>query len=158
MTTLQGKSLLAGQTGATGGAVFQAINPSTGEKFAPDFHEASLAEVDAALNAAAAAFEIYRLQSPETRAKLLDAIAAEIEALGDTLLQRAHAESGLPLARLTGERARTCGQLRLFAAVVREGSWGGAGREPPRPQRPPRASTLHFPIASRSPAPTSAAC
>jgi alpha-ketoglutaric semialdehyde dehydrogenase len=137
MTTLQGKSLLAGQTGATGGAVFQAINPSTGEKFAPDFHEASLAEVDAALNAAAAAFEIYRLQSPETRAKLLDAIAAEIEALGDTLLQRAHAESGLPLARLTGERARTCGQLRLFAAVVREGSWVDARIDPALPDRQP---------------------
>lgn len=137
MTTLQGKSLLAGQTGATGGAVFQAINPSTGETFAPDFHEASLAEVDAALNAAAAAFEIYRLQPAETRAKLLDAIAAEIEALGDALLQRAHAETGLPLARLTGERARTCGQLRLFASVVREGSWVDARIDTALPDRQP---------------------
>jgi alpha-ketoglutaric semialdehyde dehydrogenase len=137
MITLQGKSLLAGQTGAIGGTVFQAINPSTGETFAPDFHEASLAEVDTALNAAAAAFEVYRLQPAETRAKLLDSIAAEIEALGDALLQRAHAETGLPLARLTGERARTCGQLRLFASVVREGSWVDARIDPALPDRQP---------------------
>ena len=110
--SLTGKSLLAGQPGATGGAIFRAINPATGESLAPDFHEASLAEVDAALNAAAVAFEDYRGRPAETRAKLLETIAGEIEALGDALLQRANAETGLPLARLTGERARTCGQLR----------------------------------------------
>ncbi len=134
---LQGKSLLAGRTGATGGAVFRAINPATSEALAPDFHEASLAEADGALQAAAAAFEDYRLRPPETRAKLLEAIAAEIEALGDTLLQRAQAETGLPPARLQGERARTCGQLRLFAQVVREGSWVDARIDTALPDRQP---------------------
>ena len=137
MTTLFGQSLLAGQTGAAGGATFRAINPATGESLAPDFHEASLAEVDAALQAAGAAFEIYRAVPAETRAKLLETIAAEIEALGDALLQRAHAETGLPLARLTGERARTCGQLRLFASVVREGSWVDARIDTALPDRQP---------------------
>ena len=137
MTTLLGQSLLAGQTGAVGGATFSAINPATGESLAPDFHEASLAEVDAALQAAAAAFEIYRAVPAETRAKLLETIAAEIESLGDALLQRAHAETGLPLARLTGERARTCGQLRLFASVVREGSWVDARIDTALPDRQP---------------------
>ena len=134
---LQGKSLLAGRTGATGGTIFRAINPATSETLAPDFHEASLVEVDAALQAAAAAFEDYRARPPETRAKLLETIAAEIEALGDTLLQRAQAETGLPLARLQGERARTCGQLRLFAQVVREGSWVDARIDPALPDRQP---------------------
>lgn len=134
---LQGKSLLAGRTGATGGTVFRAINPATSETLAPDFHEASLAEVDAALQAAAAAFEDYRARPPETRAILLESIAAEIEALGDTLLQRAQAETGLPPARLQGERARTCGQLRLFAQVVREGSWVDARIDPALPDRQP---------------------
>ena len=108
--SLTGKSLLAGQPGATGGATFRAINPATGETLAPDFHEASLGEVDTALQAAAQAFANYRERPAATRAQLLEAIATEIEALGDALLQRANAETGLPLARLTGERARTCGQ------------------------------------------------
>lgn len=134
---LQGKSLLAGRTGATGGTVFRAINPATSETLAPDFHEASLAEVDTALQAAAAAFQDYRARPAETRAKLLEAIATEIEVLGDALLQRAQAETGLPLPRLQGERARTCGQLRLFAQVVREGSWVDARIDPALPDRQP---------------------
>lgn len=134
---LQGKSLLAGRTGATGGTIFRAINPATSESLAPDFHEASMTEVDAALQAAAAAFQGYRARPAETRAKLLETIAAEIEALGDALLQRAQAETGLPLARLQGERARTCSQLRLFAQVVREGSWVDARIDPALPDRQP---------------------
>ena len=51
-----------------------------------------------------------------------DAIADEIVALGDALIERAHAETGLPVARLQGERGRTVGQLRLFARVVRDGA------------------------------------
>ncbi len=135
--TLQGKSLIAGKTGATGGAVFRAINPATSEQLAPDFYEATTAEADAAVQAAAVAFEDYRAQAPEVRAKLLETIATEIEALGDALLQRAHAETGLPLVRLQGERARTCGQLRLFAQVVREGSWVDARIDTALPDRQP---------------------
>ena len=135
--TLQGKSLLAGKTGAPGGATFRAVNPATGELLAPDFHEASLTEVDATLHAAAAAFQVYRAQPPATRAQLLEAIATAIEALGEALIQRAQAETGLPVARLQGERARTCGQLRLFAQVVREGSWVDARIDPALPARQP---------------------
>lgn len=135
--TLHGKSFLAGKTGASGGAVFRAFNPVTNETLAPDFHEARPDEVDAAVTAAAAAFEDYRARPAATRAKLLETIAAEIEALGDGLLQRANAETGLPLARLQGERARTCGQLRLFAQVVREGSWVDARIDTALPDRQP---------------------
>ena len=134
---LQGKSLLAGKTGAAGGAIFRALNPTTAETLAPDFYEASLAEVDVALQAAVAAFVDYRTRPAEMRAKLLEAIAAEIETLGDPLLERAHAETGLPLARLQGERGRTCGQLRLFAQVVREGSWVDARIDSALPDRQP---------------------
>ena len=135
--SLHGKSLLAGALGRTGGKTFTAINPATGEKLAPDFHEAALDEVDAVLNAAATAFADYRTRSGAERAALLETIATEIEALGDALLQRANAETGLPLARLTGERARTCGQLRLFAAVAREGSWVDARIDRALPERTP---------------------
>jgi alpha-ketoglutaric semialdehyde dehydrogenase len=135
--SLHGLSLLAGQPGQTGGTRFHATNPATGERLEPAFHEASLAEAGAALDAAAEAWVDLRTRSGADRARLLETMAAEIEALGDTLLQRAHAETGLPLARLTGERGRTCGQLRLFAQVVREGSWVDARIDPALPARQP---------------------
>jgi NADP-dependent aldehyde dehydrogenase len=135
--TLHGRSLIAGQPGSPGGPAFHAINPATGAPLAPAFHEASAAEVEHALNEAYRAFLQYRAASGADRAALLEAIAAEIEALGETLVQRAHAETGLPPARLTSERGRTCAQLRLFAAVAREGSWVDARLDPAQPERQP---------------------
>jgi len=135
--SLHGRSLLAGVLGQTGGNIFHAVNPATNERLAPDFHEASVGEVAHALDAAATAFAIFRACSGAERAKLLEAIATEIEALGDELLHRANAETGLPLARITGERARTCGQLRLFASVARDGSWVDARIDPALPDRQP---------------------
>lgn len=91
---------------------------------------------DAAL-AAQAAFERHRTWPAAGRAAFLERIATEIESLGDELLQVCHAESALPLARLTGERARTCGQLRLFAQLVKEGSWVDARIDTALPDRKP---------------------
>ena len=135
--SLHGLSLLAGAQGTTGGKIFHAVNPATNTPLAPDFHEASATEVAHALDASALAFADYRARSGTERAKFLETIATEIEALGDALLQRANAETGLPLPRLTGERARTCGQLRLFASVAREGSWADARIDPALPDRQP---------------------
>jgi alpha-ketoglutaric semialdehyde dehydrogenase len=135
--SLFGFSLIAGESGRPGGRSFQALNPATGEALAPEFHEAHPDEADRALAAARSAFAAYRQTDGATRARFLEAIAREIEALGEPLLQRAHAETGLPLARLTGERARTCAQLRLFAQVVREGSWVDARIDPALPERQP---------------------
>ena len=84
-----------------------------------------------------AAFDAYRETSLEARAAFLEAIAQEIMNIGDALIERAMAESGLPRARLEGERGRTVGQLRLFAAVVREGGWIDARIDPAMPDRKP---------------------
>src|SRR3954469_7861897 len=134
---LHGKSILAGSLGRAGGKIFHAVNPATNERLAPDFHEAFDDEVGRALDASATAFTTYRACSGADRAKLLETIAAEIEALGDELIQRASSETGLPVARITGERARTCGQLRLFATVARDGSWADARIDPALPDRQP---------------------
>src|SRR5882672_10247369 len=95
---------------------------------------------DQALARAEAAFSAFRSATTEQRAELLEAIAEEILALGDALLGVADAETHLGLTRLTGERGRTVGQLRLFASVAREGSWVDAridladrARQPPKP-------------------------
>jgi 2,5-dioxopentanoate dehydrogenase len=134
---LQGTSYVCGSRGRTGGKRFRAINPSTGASLEPEFHEASDEEARRALDAAAQAFDDYRNRTPEQRASFLERIAEGIEALGDVLIERAQAETGLPVARLTGERGRTCGQLRLFAQTVREGSWVDARIDTPLPDRQP---------------------
>ena len=87
------------------------------------FAEASADDLADACAAAEAAFQPYAALPLERRAAFLDAIADEIEALGDTLVERACRETGLPAARITGERGRTANQLRLFAKVVRDGHW-----------------------------------
>ena len=69
------------------------------------------------------AFLEYQLTSGLEKKAFLYAIADEIEALGDELLQTASEETNLPLARFAGERMRTCGQMRSFGDLVAEGSW-----------------------------------
>ena len=135
--TLHGLSLIAGQPGRPTAKTFGATNPANGERLDPDFHEATPEEVTLALDAAAAAFAVYRAVTDEARAALLERIADEIEGMGDALIERAAAETGLPQGRLKNERARTCGQLRLFAQVVTEGSWVDARIDPALPLRQP---------------------
>ncbi len=93
--------------------------------------------MDAALRLAGEAFQAYRQTTGEARAAFLERIGDEIMAIGDALIARAHVETGLPEARLTGERARTVNQLRLFAQVAREGSWVDARLDTAMPDRQP---------------------
>ncbi len=134
---LNGRQLIDGEWLAGGSETLCAVNPATGETLAPAFNHATNTDVDAALQSARRAFAVTRELSVERRVQLLEAIAAQIMALGDELFQRAQAETGLPLARLTGERARTCNQLKHFAAVLREGSWTNAVIDTAEPQRQP---------------------
>ncbi|GLU35560.1 aldehyde dehydrogenase (NADP(+)) [Trinickia caryophylli] len=113
---LIGASRVAGEAGE-----IRAVNASTGETLEPAFSLASLSQVAEACALAEAAFDVYRETVPTARAVFLETIAAEIEALGDELIERAMAETGLPRARLEGERGRTCNQLRLFAQLARSG-------------------------------------
>ena len=86
---------------------------------------------------AEAAFPAYAATDPASRAAFLEACAEAILAIGDELIVRAMAETGLPRARLEGERGRTVGQLRLFAQVVRQGDWLDATIDPALPERTP---------------------
>ena len=135
--TLTGHHYIAGREAAPHGHLFHAFNPTTSAQLEPAFGDATHAEADEAMQAADGAFDALRLATPETRAKLLDTIADEITALGDALLERAHAECALPMARLTGERGRAIGQLKLFAGLIREGSWANACVDHAIPDRQP---------------------
>ena len=117
-------------------ASFHGFNPAN-QTLEPAFISATPADLERACAAADAAFDLYRETSPEQRATFLEAIAAQILALGDTLIERAVAESGLPRGRIEGERGRTVGQLRLFAQVVRDGHWLDVRVDPAQPDRKP---------------------
>jgi 2,5-dioxopentanoate dehydrogenase len=93
--------------------------------------------IDTTLQQSQEAFLIYRRVSGIKKAEFLEAIAAEIEALGAPLLQQAMEETNLPEARLAGERGRTCNQLRQFSALVKEGSWVDARIDTAIPDRAP---------------------
>ena len=120
-------------------ASFRAIDPATGESLEPAFAFAEAADVERACGLAAEAFDVYRETTLDARAAFLESIAVEILALGDPLIARACAESGLPRARIEGERGRTIGQLKLFAAVVRAGHWLDLRVDPALPDRKPLA-------------------
>ena len=135
MVKITGRSLIAGIASGAGDP-FHAIDQASGRALDPPFHAASKSDVEAACRAAADAASEFAADR-ERRAHLLETIAEELLLLGDALLDRASAESGLPLARLTGERGRTIGQLRLFAAEVRDGGWLGLRIDPALPDRAP---------------------
>ena len=101
------------------------------------FHIATEQEVGLTMSKAVNAFEVYRNMSGSQKAEFLEAIADEILALGDELVQVAAQESGLPEGRIIGERGRTMGQLRLFSQLIREGSWVDATIETAQPDREP---------------------
>ncbi|WP_066547222.1 MULTISPECIES: aldehyde dehydrogenase (NADP(+)) [unclassified Sphingomonas] len=116
---------------------FMSIDAATGEPFGHPIAVSTQADVATVCAAAAAAFEPYSATGHAARADFLDRIGREIEALGDALITMAMRESGLPRARLEGERGRTVAQLGLFAQVVREGGFVGIRVDPALPERQP---------------------
>ncbi len=135
--TLTG-NMLIGQHATPGTReVIRAINPATNAALEPAYHGGTTEHVAQACALAWSAFDSYREKSLAARAELLDTIASEIEALGDELIERAVAETGLAPARIQGERGRTCQQLRTFARTVRAGEWLDVRVDPAQPDRQP---------------------
>ena len=134
---LTGHLLIGAGSAAGKESLFKGIEAATGKEMEPAYGGANAAEIEQACALAAAAFDVYRETSLEARAKFLEKIADNILGLGDVLIERAMKETGLPRARLEGERGRTMNQMKLFAAVVREGSWLEVRHDPAMPDRKP---------------------
>ena len=135
--TLTGHSLIAGRPVVGDGKTAFGFNPATNEQLDPAYTLLTEEQLTTATSAAADAYPSFSTLDPETHAAFLEAIAENIEAIGEDLITRATQETGLPTVRLTGERARTTGQLRLFAAVVRQGDFRGIRIDPALPDRTP---------------------
>jgi alpha-ketoglutaric semialdehyde dehydrogenase len=127
---LTGKNLIACEPADSSDGRFTAVGALV------EVEEASVAHVDRAVAAAESAVHEYRRLPADARAGFLDRVAETIEH-ADGLLEAAHVETALPRQRLAAERARTVGQLRMFATQVREGSWVNARIDRARPDRTP---------------------
>ena len=134
---IHGKNMIGQELSAAGGETFRSYHPRQGAPSGEIFHAASEGEIKRAGELAGnAAAELLDL-SAEEAAAFLDTIREEILALGDDLLHKADEESALGLDRLRGERDRTVNQIKLFADLVREGSWVDARIDTPQRDRKP---------------------
>ena len=134
---ITGKNYIGNQLSASGNKTFKTFNPLLNIENQWEIIEASQNEVNQASELAAEAFKTYSKISGAKKAEFLRAIADEIEALGDDLLQVYSTESGLPNGRAMGERGRTLGQLRAFASHVENGNWVDASIDTAQPDRKP---------------------
>jgi alpha-ketoglutaric semialdehyde dehydrogenase len=137
MTKIAGRSLIGFREGKGSGGLLYASNPTTGQRLEPGFIPATKEEVDVAVRLASQAFAAYSCTTGRDRGAFLRAIAAKIESISPEIVERAMQETALPRARLQGETARTCAQLRLFAEVAEEGSWVSARIDRADPGRKP---------------------
>lgn len=137
MPQLSGRSIIGFHRSSSTEGRFHGLNPATNTQIDPAYVAATAAEVDEAALLASDAFTIYRECSGKLKGAFLRQIAANIEALGDALVEHTTQETGLPAARIQNERGRTCGQLRMFANLVEEGSWVDARIDRADPNRTP---------------------
>jgi 2,5-dioxopentanoate dehydrogenase len=131
--TLNGCHLIAGEWRAS-----ETSYASLGlDGVAFDVSNGGASEVELAARAADEAFRVYSTTSRAQRAAFLEKIGDCIEARGDAITKAGVAETGLPVARLNGERGRTVGQLRLFADHIRSGEYLDRRHTPAMPERMP---------------------
>ncbi|RTE51915.1 aldehyde dehydrogenase (NADP(+)) [Arenibacter aquaticus] len=134
---ITGKNFIGTDMSAKSNKTYTTFNPVLNLQTKWTFYEASHEEIEGAVQKASAAFEVYRNFSGQKKADFLNAIADEIELLGDELVTTYVEESGLPEGRARGERGRTMGQLRAFASLLKEGSWVEATIDTAQPNRQP---------------------
>ena len=131
--TPHGKHLIAGTWVATDQTF--ASTPAHGPSHS--FSAGTPALVDQAARAAEDAFWSFGYTRREDRAAFLTTIAEEIDARADAITEIGTQETGLPEARLQGERGRTVGQLRLFASHILAGDYLDRRHDAALPDRSP---------------------
>lgn len=137
MSGLTGQSWIGGRPTANTSPTFSVLSRADGSPLEGVFACASLDQADSAVELAAKAFRTFAQSSASARAALLRAIADQLELDRDALIARACHETALPEGRIAGEIGRTCGQLRFFASIVKEGLWNDARTDAADPARAP---------------------
>jgi len=134
---IDGVNIIGFSTSQQGSTTLQAFDPTENQSLPEHFYVATAEEVDEAVYKAQSAFEEYKLMPGGKKADFLEKIGKEIMDRGDELVSRASLESGLPEGRIKGERGRTVNQLKMFADLLRDGSWVDARIDTAKPDREP---------------------
>jgi len=134
-----GNHVIAG-TAVPGDSQFES-EPAMGP--ADSYSVGRVSDVETAVVAAEQAFLSYGYSDRQLRADFLNSIADEIDARGDAITDIGTRETGLPEARLQGERGRTCGQLRLFAKHILSDDYLDKRHQPALPDRQPIPGPEH---------------
>lgn len=135
--SIHGKNIIGNSLSALGNSTFASFNVLKNASDDSTFYEATTEEIEQVVALATSAFTQYKMCSDQQRAAFLNAIATEIEAIGEELIETACKETGLPAGRITGERGRTVGQLRMFAGFIETGDWVNAIIDKALPERTP---------------------
>ena len=135
--SIHGKNFIGNKLSAISNKSSKIYDINSGNALDGDFYHATSDEVNTALELANKAFIVYKQKTQNQRADFLDAIADEIMNLGDELIVRTMSESNLPRPRIEGERGRTIGQIKMFATLLRDGSWVEASIDTALPNRTP---------------------
>jgi alpha-ketoglutaric semialdehyde dehydrogenase len=134
---LEGLSFIGSRRTVATGKPIAPINPATGGALEPNYYWSTTADVDAAAQLAGKAFAEYSCWPAARRAELLRRIAELMEANAAAIAERGILETGLPAARLQGELARTCFQLRFYGEAFVSGLCVGARIDHADPSRKP---------------------
>lgn len=134
---MDGRNIIGQRKSGNPNGIINIFGPGLQRVLEGSFHTATDEDIDTALKLATDAHKSWRHISNSQIANFLNAIADEIMTLGDSLIQRAIQESGLPEGRIKGERGRTINQIKMFANLVEEGSWLEATIDPAIPDRTP---------------------
>lgn len=140
---LTGNLLIGAQEVSATAGTMKALNPATNAEIEPSFAFGGSAHVDRAAQLADDAFDSYNRTGLKARAAFLERIADGLDAITPELAQRLSLESGLPVAQLEGEAAKSAIQFRQFATVVRQGRFRQATIDTAQPERQPRARMDH---------------
>lgn len=130
-------SSIRGEPAEGAAGTTRAVDPKSGAATGPEFSLLGRDQLADATNAAKEAFDVYRKSTPDEIARLLNAIADQVESRRETIVSTAQTETGLPEGRLQGELTRTVNQIRMFATVATRGDHLGVRIEEALPDRTP---------------------
>ena len=134
---ITGHNFIGCEESAKGENFFYSFDPAEKEQLSFQFFEATQDEINQAARKAKLAFPVYSKISSKKKVEFLEQLASEIEDLGESLIRTCSRETAQPSSRLEGERTRTVNQIRMFANLVREGSWVDARIDTGNPDRKP---------------------
>jgi NADP-dependent aldehyde dehydrogenase len=134
---ITGKNLIGYTLSANSDKTFAGQGGSVKEISSVVFHEAGFNEIHQAVSKADIAFSTYRNFSAEKKIAFFENIALQLAASKDSIIKVTNQETHLPVNRLEGEMQRTINQVKLFANLLREGSWVNAIIDTAIPERTP---------------------